>query len=181
MGLTLMACQNKKERADGASLLSDSETEQIGVADNTDDEQTKTTGDIFADISVPDFDRNPVSIIEEAKKHKITILDFWASWCGPCVQEMPNIVDIYTAYKDKGLGIIGISLDSDYKRWKEATVQLGMTWLQLSELRGWDSDVAKKNGVQAIPHTVILDKEGKILASDLRGDELKKFVANVLK
>lgn len=178
MGLALMACQNKKGRADGASLFSDSETEQVEMADEPAEE---TTGGTFADISVPDFDRNPVSIIEETKKHKITILDFWASWCGPCVQEMPNVVDIYAAYKDKGLGIIGISLDSDYKRWKEATERLGMTWLQLSELRGWDSEVAKKNGVQAIPHTVILDKDGNILASDLRGEELKQFVANALK
>ena len=109
------------------------------------------------------------------------LIDFWASWCGPCMNEMPNIVDIYNSYRDKGLGIIGLSLDSDYKRWKEATQANNMTWLQLSELRGWDSEVAKANGVQAIPHTIIIDKNGNILATDLRGEDLKQFVAEALK
>ena len=75
----------------------------------------------------------------------------------------------------------GLSLDSDYKRWKEATQANNMTWLQLSELRGWDSEVAKANGVQAIPHTIIIDKNGNILATDLRGEDLKQFVAEALK
>lgn len=178
VSLALTACQNMKGRDFIASLFSDHEPEQV---EQSTDPNGQTSGYTFNDISVPDFDRNPISVLEEARKHKITILDFWASWCGPCMNEMPNIVDIYNSYKDKGLGIIGLSLDSDYKRWKEATQANNMTWLQLSELRGWDSEVAKVNGVQAIPHTIIIDKSGNILATDLRGEDLKQFVAEALK
>lgn len=155
VSLALTACQNMKGRDFIASLFSDPEPEQVELST---DPNGQTSGNTFNDISVPDFDRNPISVLEEARKHKITILDFWASWCGPCMNEMPNIVDIYNSYKDKGLGIIGLSLDSDYKRWKEATQANNMTWLQLSELRGWDSEVAKVNGVQAIPTPLSLTK-----------------------
>ena len=167
VSLALTACQNMKGRDFIASLFSDPEPEQV---EQSTDPNGQTSGNTFNDISVPDFDRNPISVLEEARKHKITILDFWASWCGPCMSEM-----------HKGLGIIGLSLDSDYKRWKEATQANNMTWLQLSELRGWDSEVAKVNGVQAIPHTIIIDKNGNILATDLRGEDLKQFVAEALK
>ena len=113
VSLALTACQNMKGRDCIASLFSDPEPEQVELSANP---NGQTSGYTFNDISVPDFDRNPISVLEEARKHKITILDFWASWCGPCMNEMPNIVDIYNSYRDKGLGIIGLSLDSDYKR-----------------------------------------------------------------
>ncbi|MBA3664556.1 MAG: TlpA family protein disulfide reductase, partial [Bacteroidetes bacterium] len=106
--------------------------------------------------------------------------DFWASWCGPCRREMPNVVKAYNKYKDKGFEIYGVSLDQDKDRWVEAIKKDGITWPQVSDLKYWDSEAAKVYGVQGIPFTVLLDKEGKILAKGLRGAELEAAIENAL-
>ncbi len=133
------------------------------------------------DLLIPDTDRNKVSLRGEISKHKITVVDFWASWCGPCRQEMPNMVKLNEEFADKGLGIVGISLDNENSAWQQAIKEMNMNWTQLSELRGWDDDAAKMFGVRAIPHTIVFNQEGKILARDLRGNELHEFVKEQLK
>ena len=95
--------------------------------------------------------------------------------------EMPNLIAMYTTYHEQGLGIIGISLDSDYNKWKNTVETMNMPWLQLSELRGWDSYVAKQFSVNAIPYTIIANKKGIILKKGLRGEELEQFVSSYLK
>lgn len=131
----------------------------------------------FSDIQVPDLDRNAFSLMEEIGRNDVTVIDFWASWCGPCRQEAPNLINIYHSYKEKGLGIIGISLDEEYDDWKAAVSQLGFAWPQVSELRGWDDAVARQYGVSAIPHTIVVARDGTILARGLRGAELDAFIA----
>ena len=111
---------------------------------------------------------------------KIVLVDFWASWCGPCRKDMPNIVNIYKKYKDKGFEIYGVSLDQDKSHWVEAIAKDGITWPQVSDLKYWDSEPAKMYGVQGIPFTVLLNKEGKIIAKGLRGAELEKAIENAL-
>jgi len=115
-----------------------------------------------------------------AYRGKIVLIDFWASWCGPCRKEMPNVVRAYSKYKDKGFEIFGVSLDQDQSRWIEAIQKDGITWPQVSDLKQWQSDVVKTYNIQGIPFTVLLDKEGKILAKNLRGEELDKKLAEVL-
>lgn len=113
-------------------------------------------------------------------KGKIVLIDFWASWCGPCRKDMPSVVKLYDQYKSKGLEIFGVSLDQDKARWIEAIEKDKITWPQVSDLQYWNSEAAKLYAVQGIPYTVLLDKEGKILAKGLRGPELEKAIENVM-
>ena len=123
----------------------------------------------------------PLNVMSEIKKNRITILDFWASWCAPCRQEMPLMLDIYKTYKDKGLGIVSISLDEDEDAWKKATDQLNLPWPQMSDLKGWDNAAAQMFNITSIPHTVVIDQNGKILRRGLRGEQLEIFIAEQLK
>ena len=132
------------------------------------------------DFSLPDMNGNPTSAMEYVAKNKITIIDFWASWCGPCRAEMPNVVALYEANKDKGLGIIGVSLDNNAEAWKAAVKEMNMNWLQVSDLKGWDCEAAKLFGIESIPFTLIVNKEGHLLAFNLRGEQLKEFISQKL-
>lgn len=111
---------------------------------------------------------------------KITILDFWASWCGPCRGENPNLVKIYNQHKNKGFEIISYSLDEDENAWKNAIQQDQMTWKHASNLKGWKDEVAINYQIQSIPSLFILDHQGKIIAKNLRGEELQQKIAELL-
>ena len=127
-----------------------------------------------------DINGKDVSVTDEFAKHKLTVVDFWASWCGPGRQEMPSLVSTYNEYKDKGLGIVGVSLDEDKEQWSNAVTTMGMTWTQLSDLQGWHNSAAQMYGIQAIPFTIIVDSKGKVLTAGLRGEELRSFIAQKL-
>lgn len=138
------------------------------------------TGNTIKDFSQPSLDGTSISLMDEVRKNRITIIDFWASWCGPCRQEMPLMVDLYANYKDRGLGIVGISLDENHESWQSAVIKLQMTWPQMSDLKGWNNDIAKYFNITSIPHTILVDAQGKILQRDIRGEELRDFVKNKL-
>ena len=110
---------------------------------------------------------------------KVVLIDFWASWCGPCRRENPNVVRMYNEYKDKGFDILGVSLDKTQDRWVEAIQQDGLSWHHVSDLKGWANEVAQAYGVRSIPHTVLIDAEGKILARNLRGEALEQKLAEL--
>ncbi len=115
-------------------------------------------------------------------KAKVTVIDFWASWCKPCRVENPNVVKMYEKYHDKGLEIIGVSLDNNGQkaRWVKAIEKDGLTWPQISNLKGWQEPVAVQYGVRSIPATFILDETGKIVATRLRGKALEAKVEELL-
>ena len=112
---------------------------------------------------------------------KVVLIDFWASWCAPCRKELPNVKRAYEKYKNKGFEILGVSLDKDRTAWLEAISKEGLTWPQVSDLKFWQSEACQIYAVQSIPYTVLIDKQGKIIATDLRGVELDKKLAEVLK
>lgn len=136
-----------------------------------------------SDKSAPDFKaKTPDGKIVSLKESlgKVTIIDFWASWCGPCRKENPNVVALYNELHSKGLNIIGVSLDEDASKWKEAIAKDKLTWTHVSNLKGWKDPIAQMYNVDQIPSTFILDEKGTIVAKDLRGEELKAKVKALL-
>ncbi len=113
-------------------------------------------------------------------KGKVVLIDFWASWCAPCRKENPNVVRLFNANKDKGFTIFGVSLDKDKASWEKAIRDDGLAWNHVSDLKFWQSEGAKIYNVSAVPYTVLLDREGKIVAKNLRGAELEKKVSELL-
>lgn len=125
-----------------------------------------------------DPEGKPISL--ESLRGRYVLLDFWASWCGPCRQENPNLVRTYERFKDK-LTILGISLDQKREPWLKAIQDDQLTWLQVSDLKGWTNDVAVQYGVQSIPANFLLDPSGKIIAKGLRGEQLELKLSELIR
>lgn len=138
-------------------------------------------GKQFIDIKGTTPDGKEVSLSEYAGKGKVVLIDFWASWCGPCRKEMPNVVKAYKNFKGKGFEIVGVSLDDDKTAWEKGIKDLNITWPQISDLKGWKTELGAAYAVNSIPHTVLLDKEGKIVAKNLTGEQLSEKLAELLK
>jgi len=135
-------------------------------------------GSVAPDFSANTPDGKTVSLKQSLGK--VTIVDFWASWCKPCREENPNVVALYNELHAKGLNIVGVSLDKEAAPWKEAIAKDKLAWNQVSNLKFWKDPIAATYGVQSIPATFILDASGKIVAKDLRGAELKAKVNELL-
>jgi peroxiredoxin len=114
-------------------------------------------------------------------KGKFVLVDFWASWCGPCREENPNVVAAYNKFKDKNFTILGVSLDDNKEKWKKAVEADGLTWNHMSDLKKWSSEAVQAYRFQGIPYNVLIDPSGKIVASNLRGPELEAALAKMLK
>lgn len=114
-------------------------------------------------------------------KGKYVLVDFWASWCGPCRGENPNVVNAYNKYKDKGFTVFGVSLDQNKEKWLQAITADNLTWTHVSDLKGWGNDAAKLYGISSIPQNLLLDKDGKIVAKNLRGAELDAKLEEIIK
>ncbi|MBB77881.1 MAG: hypothetical protein CL844_02630 [Crocinitomicaceae bacterium] len=130
-------------------------------------------GKIAPDFEELKTDRKTMMKLSDLRG-KIVLLDFWASWCGPCRRENPTVVNLYNKYKDKGFTVMSVSLDKDLTKWLQAIEKDNLSWSNhVSDLKGWASKAGKEYGVSGIPFTVLIDREGKIIAKNLRGEELK--------
>jgi len=136
------------------------------------------------ELSVPEITiENPAgkTLSLSALKGKIVLVDFWASWCAPCRQENPNVVKLYNKYHSKGFDIFSVSLDQDPAAWKAAIQKDGLLWPNhVSDLMGWESPIVKQFGIQGIPYTVLINKEGKIVGVGLRGADLERKLIELL-
>lgn len=135
-------------------------------------------GALAPDLTMPDPDGKPVSI--SSFRGKYVLVDFWASWCGPCREENPYVVDAYKKFKDKNFTVLGVSLDKEKEPWLQAIQADNLTWTHMSDLKFWNSPAVSLYGISGIPFNVLLDPEGKIIAKSLRGENLEKTLEAVL-
>ena len=138
-------------------------------------------GQSFTDVTMLTPDDQTISLSDYAGKGKYVLIDFWASWCPPCRAANPHVVKLYNQYKDKGFEIVGISFDQEKRKWTDAIAADGLKWPQMSDLKYWQSEAAKIYSVNSIPHTILLDPEGKIIEKGLRVEQLGEKLAELLK
>ncbi|MBE6301879.1 MAG: AhpC/TSA family protein [Parabacteroides distasonis] len=143
--------------------------------------KTVLVGNKFVDFEMADTEGKMHKLSEYVGNGKVVLIDFWASWCPPCRASMPSLVALHKTYKNKGFNIIGISLDRNAEAWVKGIKDLKITWPQLSDVKGWQNAGAALYGVNSIPHTVLVSKDGTILAKNLHGQELEEKIKEALK
>ncbi len=171
--MLLIACQLKGSNTTTATEETAATTEK--TAEGTE------VGCKFIDIRLSGIYGVPISVSEYVTKNKYTLVDFWASWCGPCRAEMPTIVKAYADYHGRGFEVVGVSLDNKRDPWLDAIEQLNMTWPQMSDLKGWECEGARLYNVRSIPASVLIDQQGIIVAKDLRGEDLLQKLEELMK
>lgn len=137
-------------------------------------------GKQYTDLEMPDPDGKNIRVSDYVSKNKYTLVDFWASWCGPCRAEMPNVVKAYNDYHTKGFEVVGVSFDNNKEAWVKAIGQLQMPWPQMSDLKGWGCAAAPIYNIKGIPANVLINQKGEIVAKDLRGEDLLKKLAELM-
>lgn len=142
------------------------------------DAKITAIGEIAPDFTLLTPEGDSLSLY--SVKAKVKVLDFWASWCGPCRAENPNVVALYQKYKDKGLEILSVSLDSKREPWVKAIREDGLTWKHVSDLQGWKCAAAQRYKISAVPSIFVLDSDNRIVGSFLRGKQLEQVLDSLM-
>lgn len=162
---------NIKEENDYSKLLD----EYIAILQRVD------VGQPYLDFTQETPEGDMLSLSELVGKSKLLLIDFWASWCGPCRAENPNVVEVYKEYHEKGFDVLGVSLDMEKDKWIKAIEDDGLIWHNISDLKYWNNEAAKSYGISSIPSNLLLDENGTIIAKNLRGEDLRSKVEEILK
>lgn len=149
------------------------------IADRIQKLKAIAIGQVAPDFTLNTPEGKPVSM--HSIKGKVKLIDFWASWCGPCRGENPNVVKVYEEFHPKGLEILSVSLDNDKEAWMKAIEDDHLTWNHVSDLKGWGSEAAQLYAINGIPHLIVLDENNVIVAKNLRGEQLREQIASMLK
>lgn len=144
-------------------------------------EKNTKEGNKFVDLEMKSPEGEVVKLSDLVSQNKLVVVDFWASWCGPCRAATPELINIYNEYKDKGVQFVGISLDTSLDEWKESIAELSIPWIQMSDLRGWSSAGAEEYVVRGVPHLMVISQDGTILKRGINKDELKEFLKETFK
>lgn len=170
--------QQLKTEFKGTQLVAALEKQETEAAAAKQRQAALAVGSVFPDFNEKDVTGQPLSIASH--KDKVVLIDFWATWCGPCRGELPNVIATYNKHHAQGFDIIGVSLDQDQAKLTDFTKSMKMPWPQFFDGQGWNNKLAVKYGIESIPATFLLDGNGKIIGKDLRGDELEQAVSVAL-
>ena len=149
--------------------------EHINVLNKT------AVGKPFIDFEMQASDGKTIKLSDIVSKNKYTLIDFWASWCAPCRSEMPNVIEAYNEFHEKGLAIVGISVDGNENAWKNSIKEWNMPWIHLSDLKGTDNVAATLYGIKSIPSTILIAQDGTIVARNLRAGAIREKLLELLK
>jgi thiol-disulfide isomerase/thioredoxin len=172
------ALKNLKSRFPGNAFIAEMEKGSQQQAEQPSSSGESWVGKTVPDLVMPDLNGKDVSI--SSFRGKYLLIDFWASWCGPCRMENPNVVKAFNDFKGKNFTILGVSLDKDKDSWKKAVTQDHLNWTQMSDLKYWNSQAVETFGFQGIPFNLLVDPSGKVIAQELRGKELDDKLRQVL-
>jgi len=168
-----------EQREEIISLLDDKLKKDPKIAkviSNIEQEKVSAVGQPFIDFTAKDPNGKDVTLSTLVGKTDYLLIDFWASWCGPCIKSLPSLKAMYDKYHGKKFDIIGVSLDNNSTNWTEAIEKFGLTWTNVSDLQEWDSQPAKLYAISFIPNTILLDKEGKIIGRNLHVNEIEEIL-----
>lgn len=144
-------------------------------------EAATAVGSPYTDFAMPTPQGKTIKVSDYVGKNQYTLIDFWASWCGPCRAEMPTVVKAYNTYHKKGFEVVGVSFDSNKAAWTKAIKSLKLPWPHMSDLKGWGCAAASLYNIKGIPANVLVDKNGTIVAKNLRGEDLLNKLADLMK
>ena len=150
----------------------------VQFIESEENEQNLVAGQLAPSFTLSNLDGDSVALQDVLSENELVLVEFWASWCAPCIADFPNLKEIYTAHSEDGFEIVSVSIDNGFENWEQKSKELELPWIDVGEMEGWDGATAIAFGVQFVPKSYLLDSEGYIYAKDLEPEELREYLAS---